>query len=224
MNARSMLIAATAVVLLPLSAMSAQPAQEASSLAALLRPVDEGPRQPDFLAFRTRLRQTLARRDVSALIAVVHPDIKNGFGGATMGGKGSGACGPLMKRRATSGKSWVLDHGGTFDTPSTFVAPYVFSRWPEGFDSFEHLAVVGSTVNLRAGPSLEAGIVARRSFTILRRGGDGGDSLRSWTPVVLDDGRKAFVAPGLTRSPVDYRAYFVREQGAWLVAMFLAGD
>jgi hypothetical protein len=47
----------------------------------VLRPVDEATAQPDFFSFRAQLLAAIARRDVQALLSVVHKDIKNSFGG-----------------------------------------------------------------------------------------------------------------------------------------------
>ena len=46
-----------------------------------LKPVDEAPLDPEFLAFRTRLQAAVTKHDAAALMEVVHPEIKHGFGG-----------------------------------------------------------------------------------------------------------------------------------------------
>jgi len=188
-----------------------------------LDPVDEARQQPDFLAFRTELQQTVAKRDVEALLRIVHPQIKNGFGGDD----GIAAFRRLWRLDEGNSELWaelgaVLSLGGTFQGPETFVAPYVFSRWPDDLDSFDHVAVVGSGVRVRSGPSTDTRPLESLTFAILRRG-DGGDE-QPWTPVVLADGRKGFVASRYVRSPVGYRAYFSRAGGRWQMTLLVAGD
>lgn len=205
---------------------------EAAAFAALgaapairrLTPVDEAGKRPDFLAFRAGLQQTVIKRDVEGLLRAVHPQIKNDFGGDD----GIAAFKRVWRLDESNSDVWtvldaILSLGGTFEGPDTFVAPYVFSRWPQDLDSFDHLAVVGSSVRVRSGPSTGMPPLETVSFAILRRG-DGGRDGQPWTPVILPDGRKGFVASRFVRGPVDYRAYFTRTEGRWQMVMLVAGD
>jgi hypothetical protein len=64
---------------------AAQPAPPVTPAPAAygrtLMPVDEAAALPDFFSFRARLLQVIARRDAAALLEIVDPAIKNGFGG-----------------------------------------------------------------------------------------------------------------------------------------------
>lgn len=68
-------------------------------------PVDQAPTQPDFFSFRAQLIATLARRDVPALLDVVHQNIKNSFGGND-GTTSSSRCGPWTSPTAACGRNW----------------------------------------------------------------------------------------------------------------------
>ena len=196
----------------------------ASAQAPRLEPVDEGPQKPDFVAFRTELRQTIARRDVPALLRVVHPNIKNSFGGDD----GIEAFKRRWRLNRADSKLWrelgaVVALGGTFPDPDQFAAPYVYSKWPETSDAFEDVALIGSNVRVRAAPSTSGRVLATMSYAILRLKGPGSRG-QSWTTVVLPDGRRGYVASHLVRSSIDYRAFFARADGRWLMTMFVAGD
>ena len=54
----------------------------ASPLAAQqpFLPVDEASTRPDFFSFRAQLQRSIARHDTAALLAIVHPQIRNSFG------------------------------------------------------------------------------------------------------------------------------------------------
>jgi hypothetical protein len=197
----------------------------ASQSPLVLRPVDEAPRSRDFLAFRTKLQHIVDARDVSGLLSVVHPDIKNSFGGDD-GKEAFKRLWRLENPRSDVWKelAWILAHGGRFDGLDSFVAPYVFSNWPEEVDPFEHVAVVGSNVRVRLHRSTNSRILDTVSFRILPRGRDVDDSADAWTSVVLPDGRSGFVAPGLSRSPIYYRAYFTRTGDVWQMTVLIAGD
>ncbi len=190
-----------------------------------LLPVDEAARQPDFFTFRAQLLTAVARHDAAALMAVVHPNIKCDFGG----GEGKAFFEEHWKPGAPGSEVWtelaaVLALGGTFDTPDSFVAPYVFSRWPRGVDGFEHVAVVGDRVRIRTAPRQDAEPAAVSSFEILPLARPSGDTPEEWTAVALAGKRIGYVASRFVRSPIGYRAFFARADGRWQMLMFIAGD
>jgi hypothetical protein len=45
-----------------------------------------------------------------------------------------------------------------------------------------------------------------------------------WTAVRFAANRSGYVYSRLVRSPIGYRAFFTRENGRWMLAMFVAGD
>ena len=186
--------------------------------------VDEASKRPDFLAFRGQLQQIVAKRDVQALFRIVHPQIKIGFGGDD----GVAAFRRIWRLEQGDSELWrelgaILSLGGTFRDANTFVAPYVFSRWPDDLDAFDYVALTGAGVRVRAGPSIDARPLATLTYALLERGDDKGER-RPWTPVVLPDGRKGFVSSDFVRSPVDYRAFFNHIDGRWQLTLLVAGD
>jgi len=190
-----------------------------------LLPVDEAVSRPDFFTFRAQLLASLARHDLAALMAVVHPKIKNGFGGD------DGEANFESKWRPGDADSevWeelaaVLALGGTFQSADTFVAPYVFSRWPQRIDSFEHVAVVGDRVRIRSAARADAEVAGVSSFEILPLARESRDAPEGWTPVRLSATKVGYVASRFVRSPIGYRAFFSRQEGRWQMLMFLAGD
>ena len=190
-----------------------------------LLPVDQAATQPDFFTFRAQLLTAVARHDAAALMAVVHPNIKCDFGG----GEGKVFFEEYWKPSAPGSQVWaelaaVLALGGTFSSPDTFVAPYVFSRWPQGVDAFEHVAVVGDRVRIRTAPRPDAEAAALSSFEILPLARQSGDAPEEWTAVTLAGKKIGYVASRFVRSPIGYRAYFSREDGRWQMLMFIAGD
>ena len=190
-----------------------------------LLPVDEAARQPDFFTFRAQLLTAVARHDAAALMAVVHPNIKCDFGG----GQGKAFFEEFWKPGAPGSEVWaelaaVLALGGTFDTPDSFVAPYVYSRWPQGVDGFEHVAVVGDRVRIRTAPRQDAEPASVSSFEILPLARPSVDTPEGWTAVRLEGEKIGFIASRFVRSPIDYRAYFSRTDGRWQMLTFIAGD
>ena len=202
----------------------------AAAQVVSLRPVDEADEEPSFFSFRSRLLEAVARRDTAFLFAHTAPEVHVSFGAEN----GLSA----FKRQWNLDSSpagsdlWptlarVVGAGGRFSESGRFVAPYVYSDWPDSLDAFQHVAVVGEDVRVRASPSTGSLVRARLSFAVVplaeghaERTGDG----RAWLKVRLRDGREGYVAADYLQSPVGYRAGFEKRRGKWFLAFFVAGD
>ncbi|MEZ5285772.1 MAG: hypothetical protein R2712_13385 [Vicinamibacterales bacterium] len=189
-----------------------------------LTPVDEGPRDASFLAFRTALLDIIARKDAGALDGIVDPNIRISFGDEG----GLDAFKAMWKPEEAASPLWnelrrLLRLGGTFTGPDAFVAPYVFARWPMDVDAFTHVAIIGSRVHVRARPGLDQPILDTLSYAILPLA-DASPETDGWTAVGLPGGRRGVIASSLVRSPLDYRAFFSRVDGRWRMAMLVSGD
>lgn len=194
-----------------------------STAAPTLPFVDEAGKDPGFLAFRADLLQTIERRDVAALLQVVDPRIKNTFGDDN----GIEAFKRLWQLDRPDSTLWpglrrVLTLGGRFEGPDSFVAPYVFATWPDQYDPFDHVALVGDGVRIRSAPRPGAPVLATLSRSILKRDDTFNDA--NWIGVALPDGRSGFVSSELARMAVDHRAYFARSNGRWVMVVLIAGD
>ncbi len=189
-----------------------------------LRPVDEAASQPDFFTFRAHLQTAIARRDASAVLTIVYKEIKNSFGGD------DGFATFKQKWKLESGKSdfWkelgaVLALGGSFDRDEHFIAPYVFSRWPDKMDSFENVAIIGANVRVREAPRDNSATAGSLSFVIvplLREQ----EAHKGWTAIRQSNGKAGYVLSQYARSPIAYRAIFKRIDNRWQLTSFLAGD
>ena len=193
-----------------------------AAAGAQLLPVDEASRRPDFFSFRAGVQRAIAQRDPAALLAIVHPQIRNSFGDDD----GIDTFRRMWIDTPESG-IWnelgtVLALGGSFHDDDTFVAPYVYSKWPDPFDAFEHVAVIGADVRVRAKPSVDAPALSSVSFVILPVAAPADTA--DWRAVRLDGGGTGYVASRYARSPVDYRAVFRFASGQWKMVTFVAGD
>lgn len=194
-----------------------------------LLPVDDAVRQPDFFTFRVQLQAAVARHDTAGVIAALDPGVRLSFGGH--GGLADFRTMWLASDRIEG--LWremgaVLALGGSFQSPTSFVAPYVFSEWPsQGADGFDHVAVIGSSVRVRAEPRVDASVIARVSYKIVAVGSGAparGSEAREWVAVRLEDGAHGYVSRAYVRSPVDYRMLFSKTRRGWVVDSFVAGD
>jgi hypothetical protein len=197
--------------------------------AATLLPVDEA--DSSFAEFRRAALRALQRRDTVFLYALLAPEIKNSFGpdDSIAGFK------RIWKmERPESSQVWqtltrVLTLGGTAQG-STFTAPYVFARWPDGIDPFQHVAVTDANAAAYERPDASAPVMGRLSHSILPvlewQGLDesGNPLPTAFAQVRLPDGRTAWVRGAQVYSPVSWRAFFERRDGRWVMTLFVAGD
>lgn len=187
----------------------------------VLRPVDDAPSTPDFLQYRTRLQMAAERRDVDAVIEASDPGIRLGFSDTSEGTK---ALRMLLSEQPALWNELrlVLAKGGSFPMPTAFAAPYVYSNWPDRFDAFECVAVIGTNVHVRVAPRRDAQVIASVSHPIVRLLAKSDDNM--WAHVQLGDGRTGYIWDAFVRSPVNYRAFFNLIDGRWRMTAFLEGD
>ena len=189
---------------------------------ARLPPVDQCVENRSFVEFRTELKSAVARRDAKALLPLVADDVHASLGG-DVGKEDFIELWGLDKPRTSGlweelGKALSLGcalRGGVPTSPS------FEDQMGAGRDPFEtRIAMPGAV--LRRRPSDRSPVVARLRWHVLTLRGpwDGGP----WVRVRLDDGRSGYVRERLARSPTDYRAWFHKRGGRWVMAGFLAGD
>ncbi len=199
------------------------PSPGASAVEPILEPVDESSRRADFVDFRRRLQDSVARRDEAALLGIVHAKVRTSFGDG-------GGIEEFKKEHLENkeGGFWeefalILRLGGRFRRNDAFDAPYTFSAWPDNLDSFECLAIIGSRVRVRAAPGLNARILTALDFAVVRALPAGSET-PGWRRIQLADGRTGYIASRYVRSPIDHRALFEFQDGRWSLMAYVAGD
>jgi len=141
-----------------------------------LEPVDEAGKEPSFAEFRASLLAALERRDLAALEAVVHPEIRTDFSGETgladfrrqWGLDQDPEASPLWDVLTDLLNLGGVMTGGGGDEPRRFWAPYVYALYNASLDPFGHAVVTGAGVNVRAEPSLDAEILDQASHLVVR--------------------------------------------------------
>ena len=194
-----------------------------SSRPLPVKPVDEGATDPDFFLFRARVQAALAAHDTAEIMRIVDPGILNSFGGN--GGRDEFREHWRLGNPETS-QLWgvlgfVLALGGRFLEDSVFYAPYLFHG--VSGDGFEALAVLGSNVTLHAGPGSAFGVMDTLSFEEVTKWREK-STTGAWEPIKTSKGKTGWAPQRHLRSPIDYRAGFVRRQGRWWLRALVAGD
>jgi hypothetical protein len=190
-----------------------------------LTPVDEATSDPSLVAFRNELLAAVRKRDAEAVVALADPKIRTSFGG------GDGAAD--FKRSLAQKGVWedfesLITQGGKFvgEGPGrSFWAPYVYSAWPDAHDAFASLAVTGENVPLYESADKSSPVIATLSYDIVQRAGDVGRDAGEWQNVKTADGHTGWVEARSVRSPVGYRAGFLKNKdGKWQINALVAGD
>jgi hypothetical protein len=197
--------------------------------------VDETSKDPSFAEFRKKLIRAAEMRDLEFVLSILDPEIKNSFGGDD----GIEGFKRIWEPEKPDTALWptllkVLSMGGSYYRSGSelgFSAPYVHSRWPGEFDPFEYVAITGKNINLRREAGAEATVVERLSYDIVKlEGSPSGASefdygaTSAWVRVKTHDGKIGYVSSRFVYSPIDYRVWFVKQNGEWRMKGFVAGD
>ena len=191
-------------------------------------PVDEAKKDPSFLAFREKLIAAAEKQDAAFILGILDPKIELSFGGDA----GIADFKRVWKITAKDSAFWnefllVIRNGGSFSGQGSergFFAPYTFSNFPEDLDAFEHRVIFGSNVNLRERPDMSAPVVASLSYNVVKVLTENPGGKDAWEKVETLGGKVGYVKAEFARSPVDYRAGFMKRRGIWKLTVFIAGD
>jgi hypothetical protein len=110
----------------------------------------------------------------------------------------------------------------SIDGQRMFCAPYVFCKFPDKLDAFTNVVIIQSNVLLRKAPSTNASVVEILSYDIVKKEWEFKDL--KWMKVTTPNNMQGYILNQEARSPIDYRAYFVKVNGRWKMRTFIAGD
>ena len=198
-------------------------------------PTDQAEVNPDFFQFRQKLRQALEKKDLDFVLSHLDENAKLTFGGRA-GQKDFLKIWNLEKNPEKS-EMWqtfldVIDLGGKFQDQerNSFVAPYTFLA-EEVEDSFESLIVIGENVTVRKTASVKGPVLGFLSYDVVKRVYESNPPQETingethpWMKIETKEGVVGYVYGKYIRSPIDYRANFVKKDGKWKIIFFIAGD
>ncbi|NLA58920.1 MAG: SH3 domain-containing protein [Firmicutes bacterium] len=198
-----------------------------------LYPVDEAAENPEFEGFRKELIAAVRAKDVDFIRRHTHETIRYTFG------INEGIAGFFhqwgLDTNPDESRFWdellrVVSLGGSFrnEEKTSFVAPYVFSEFPEDIDAFQHVAIIDKRVKVYAEPSTEAEVLGTLTYSIVRvleRHFESQEARRPiWLKIETFSGNSGYIPAEYGRSPVDYRGNWIKTDGTWKMIFFVAGD
>lgn len=183
----------------------------------ILRPVHNVP--VSFLKFKEILIQKLFDQDKKFLISILDPNINIG--------NTSGIAAFKNKWNIENSQSdiWfellkILNIGGS-GTHSRYVAPYVFSQWPERLDSNYYSAIIKDKVKLYQAADKNSRIIDILSYNIVKSSNSRNPS---WSKITLWDKRIGYIEKKYIRSPNEYRVGFEKKNNQWKMVFFLTNE
>jgi hypothetical protein len=197
-----------------------------------LLPVDEAASDASWLRFKARLLDALGRRDQKFVISIVVGKIRN-----ISDTDGIAEFRKLWELNSANSPLWVelpkiLFLGGAYvkrDKGVTeFCGPYVHYKWPDDAPANATGAIIAREVLVKTAPSADAGTLQTLSHDLVNVidwevADDSKDNRQPWVKIQTKAGA-GFVPDEQIRSPLEYRACFVKSGASWRMTGFEVGE
>lgn len=193
-----------------------------------LDPIDQTQEDHSFAQFKKKLMNAIQNKDVSFIKKILSDDVEYSFG--TDPERKNAIDGFLnnykIKNEKDSSSFWnelrqAIDLG-CVKSEGSFTCPYVYSKWPDKYDSFSHVAVTKNKASIKAQPKASASEIKSVSYEILKL--TLGQNNKNWYLIDLGKNKVGYLAKTDGRSATDYRAEFVKIEKQWMLKYFIAGD
>lgn len=103
-----------------------------------------------------------------------------------------------------------------------FAMPFLFAKFPENLEAFEHVVTVRAGAVLRSAGRADAAVVCPLDYDILKV--EDARPVKGWIQAARLDGPKGWVAEADVRSTGAERIFFEKKSGAWKITAWAAGD
>ncbi len=191
-------------------------------------PIDEGANNVQFAEFRGNLIAAIEKKNYDWAISRIAFDIKYSLGDSEDKRELLKLWQVLPQARDEFFAELLkcLKLGGQFekhDDKTFFVAPYVFSAWPDEYDPIEYIAVITVGAKVFEKPDEATTPKTTISQTIVRF--DHSLTAEGWRWIEYEPDTWAWIKDKDLRSPIDHRALFLKNhQSSYVLQTFLAGD
>ncbi len=196
-----------------------------------LKLTDEVPPDSDFARFRSRLLQAVQSRDANFIRQIAAPDIKLSFGGS-LKLDDVGIDNPKATIWVGLEKAMGTGCAKSSQLTDTWICPQVFETWPSNLDAFTYVAIIGENVNVRASANTNSrvlGLLSNEAVKIDQKTQQREkrfdlNNLQGWTPIIMPNGDRGYVANRYVYSQIGYRAFFKKFSGKWKMTVLVTGD
>ena len=204
----------------------------AAAQAIKLAPVDEGASDRSWTRFKARLLDALAQRDQKFILGIVDARIRNISeldGGAEFKKlwEPHAAASPLwfeLPKLLFLGGIFIKREKGVFE----YCAPYVHYRWPDNADADASGAIIAKEALIKTQPSSAAPTLLTLSYDLVKVLDwevldDDKTSKQKWVRIQTTAGA-GYVPEEQIRSPLEYRACFVKSGAGWRMTGLEVGE
>jgi hypothetical protein len=194
--------------------------------------VDEGANDPSWARFRARLLDAAEKRDQQFVLGIVDARIRNisdrdGIAEFRKLWEPQSAASPLwteLPKLLFLGGVFVKRERGSYE----FCAPYVYYKWPDNVTGDVSGAIIASEVLLKANPAANAPTLQTLSYDLVKVldwevADEDKDSKQMWTKLQTGAGI-GYVPEEQVRSPLEYRACFVKRGSSWRMTGLEVGE
>jgi hypothetical protein len=195
-------------------------------------PIDEGAKDANWQAYKTRLLDALERKNRQALMAAIDPnvdngpDIKRGLDEFRRRWDFEQDKSPLweeLRKAVSMGGAYVKGERGQ----RRFCTPYVAAKWPTSVDPFAFGAITAREVLVKSEPSSDSRTLGTIAHVVVKvedwEVADTTPGLaQKWTRIRLRD-TLGYVPEEQIRSPIEHMACFSGDGGPWRLTSFTAG-
>ena len=197
-----------------------------------LPPVDEGAGDPSWMRFKARLLDALAQRDQKFILGVLDAKIRN-----ISDTDGVAEFKQLWEPHSAASPLWIelpklLFLGGAFikreNRVYEFCAPYVHYKWPDHADADASGAVIAKEALVKASPAADAKTLQTLSYDLVKVldwevADEAKESTQKWVQIQTKAGA-GYVPEEQIRSPLEYRACFVKSAAGWRMTALEVGE
>ena len=197
-----------------------------------LLPVNEATNDATWLRFKSHLLDALTKRDQKFVLGIVDARIRN-----ISEKNGIAEFRKLWEPQSADSPLWVelpkiLFLGGVFvkreKGPTEFCAPYVYYKWPDNAPAEADGAVIAREALLKTEPSIAAQTLQTLSYNMVKVldwevFDVSKDSKQAWVKLQTQAG-VGYLPEEQVRSPLEYRACFVRSGASWRMTGLEVGE
>ncbi len=197
-----------------------------------LLPVDEGTSDTSWARFKARLLDALAQRDQKFVLGIVDPKIRN-----ISEKNGAAEFRELWEPDSAQSPLWtelpkLLFLGGAFvkraNKQYEFCAPYVYYKWPEQADADASGAVIAKDALMKASPASNAKTLQALAYDLVKVldwevADEAKDSNQKWVQIETKAG-VGYLPEEQIRSPLEYRACFLKRAAGWRMTALEVGE
>ena len=197
-----------------------------------LLPVDEAAADASWLRFKARLVDALIKRDQKFIIGIVDSKIRNisekdGVAEFRKRWEPNSASSPLwveLPKILFLGGAYIKRDKGVTE----FCGPYVHYKWPDDAPANATGAIIAREALMKTAPSTEAATLQTLSYDLVNvidwEVTDASKEVRQpWVKIQTKAGT-GFVPEEQIRSPLEYRACFVKSGAGWRMTALEVGE